>query len=948
MKRHFFILILLTFATLLLNAENFQVSENSLYDEIKISSESKFYPGVIEKTGLLQKYYPKSVYLADALMLKAEALINIKQNTEAKSVLKRLEKSYSEVIDKTRFEFLFAMAEYGSGNNDKALVHFYNSCRNSKTDGNQSLYNKAVFYAAKIYFAKEDYVSALPLFEQSASNGNYFSKSEYDEIAQKLMLSYNRTGKFSAAQRFYSKLDRQAFSTEVYAALTFYAAQSYEGEKKYQLAYDYYCRVIEFGDQNLAVPALKKAFILSDEKKVNANPGDIFEKSAVVFADFPDFVNEFWLRLGIDEYNKKNYVKSLEYFSHADSANLIRLIYETKISVITKNNIEDAEKSLLSVQQRVPKSLSDSYYAALLECSYALEKWNEIPARFSKIQNPDKSAKFINAAFFYNKGDYKSVVQNIDEGVLYASALAKLGEYQKSKKAFEESLQLSSLSEEFSLEYAKVLFYCGEYENCFNTARKIKKTESSYLCALCRLNQENWKEAKNGFISYIKTSAESKNEKYNQFALFYKGYCEYSLEDYKNSYLSFVRYTSEAPQTQKKYIRIACELAAKSALLNRDYENAGIQAKNAINASFNDEQKQSAILLAANIYSDMGKFEEAAAILDPYTKGNSDFAASALFALAGIYERQNNLEAADKTYKTIVSRFSRTRHAQTAMFRNGEIYYAKQDYSNALTCFNNYVYKYANGDYSAAALFYAGDSSFRLGQFDKSVMFNTTLLRKFPDSTYTYGSLKNLMEAYYEQQAFKQAAETAQKIVKDFPEQAADDGIGKKLVQLEKLVSGEDLSISEKYAQYEAAGGTKTREGRHLGTELVALYKAKNTQLQTAVNLAQEIYKAQFDSKGNVLSGEQFDSARNGEFLADYFRLNNDAKQAATLYLKAAENYRISSTSSERSVTCLYSAAESFAAAGLYGDARATADLLKQLYPESRQAQSVERILDRY
>ena len=61
------------------------------------------------------------------------------------------------------------------------------------------------------------------------------------------------------------------------------------------------------------------------------------------------------------------------------------------------------------------------------------------------------------------------------------------------------------------------------------------------------------------------------------------------------------------------------------------------------------------------------------------------------------------------------------------------------------------------------------------------------------------------------------------------------------------------------------------------------------------------------------------------------------------MYLRAAEYYR-NVSNGERAAAALYGAAEAFTAAGLTGDARETAGLLKQLYPDSLQAENVDRV----
>ena len=90
-------------------------------------------------------------------------------------------------------------------------------------------------------------------------------------------------------------------------------------------------------------------------------------------------------------------------------------------------------------------------------------------------------------------------------------------------------------------------------------------------------------------------------------------------------------------------------------------------------------------------------------------------------------------------------------------------------------------------------------------------------------------------------------------------------------------------------------------------------------------------------------NSELADAASNAEFIADYERRNGDNKKSAQMYLRAAEYYR-GVKNAQGAAASLYGAAEAFAAEGLIGDARETAKLLKELYPDSVQAQRVDRV----
>ena len=393
----------------------------------------------------------------------------------------------------------------------------------------------------------------------------------------------------------------------------------------------------------------------------------------------------------------------------------------------------------------------------------------------------------------------------------------------------------------------------------------------------------------------------------------------------------------ENENKNNSYVLKSYEYAVKSALQNGDFKNASVQAANLVRYSPEGQPKENAVILSAEIFSDYNNYDSAIELLAPYTSGQNDFAAQTLFMTARIYEKQGNLTMADSFYRRIYEGLPKSSYAEEAMYRSGEVYYANQKYSEAYGRFNSYIYKYASGKFSDAALFYAGDSALRLGEIDRSIMLNRTLLQKYASSVYLYGANKNLLTAYYSQENYSQALQISKDLLKNFPQQAADDEIGKRVVELEKIVNGPDPRIAEKETEFSRLGGSTSTAGRHAGTELVRLYAENLYSQKDAYELAKELLVKENSA------AEIADAALNADFIADYERRNGQNSSAAKMYLKAAEYYRRLSNEGG-AAAALYGAAEAFAADGLYGDARETASLLKELYPQSLQAERVDRV----
>ena len=903
MKKYLIIFLLFCSALGVVTAD----SDVQLFNEVRQSFENGFYPGAVTAADKLQKSFPESSFIQSALAYKGEALIYMENYEEAAETLElAISHMHSGSAEIIRCNYLLGRTFYSQKKYKDSLEKFHTVCNLALTKNEDEFYAPAILYSGRAFYELENWKNAISPFEYVVSNGKLFDTAEYGEAIQKLFICYNKNGNPEKTVALYNKLSESDFESPVYLTLCFYYGDACAALNKNKEAYEAYSKVLE---------------------------GD---------GEYPEKVNEFLLRFAVDEFNAKNYDKAEDYLSKvvvSEETNdtelrLVKNIYEAKI-LLEKAEPKEAEKKLSGLEPLVKKSVTDankdSYYSTLLQCKIQNEKWDEIPGVFGKILIPSDADRFALSSYYYKKGQFAKVDSSCGE--LYASALCKLGRYEA---ACNEYASLKSTS----FDYALALFRLGRYDQTISVADSSGAAEKDYLAGLCLVNQKQWEKAGERFASYI--SQNSSRAEFNKLSLYYKGYSEYNQAEFKNAYSSFVRYTMEEqakPTGAATYVLRAYEYAVKSALQSGDFKNASVQAANLVRYSPNGEQKQKAVILSAEIFTDYENYDSAIELLSPYTGGRDEFAAQALFMTARIYERKGNITEADSLYRRVYEGHSRSAYAEEAMYRTGEVYYSAGDYAAAYTRFNTYVYKYASGRFSDAALFYSADCALRLGENDRCVMLNKTLLQKWPASVYAYGANKNLLEAYYRQEEYSQALGIARGLLRDFPEQAADDEIGKRVIELEKIVSGTDRRVAEKESEFNRLGGVSSAAGRKAGTELVRMYAESLSTQKEAYELAEKLFARQ---SGAGLD-ERADAAFNAEFIAEYTRKNGENKKAAEMYLKAAEYYRNVKNSSG-AASALYGAAEAFAAEGLKGDARETAALLKELYPQSIQAERVDRV----
>ena len=607
---------------------SFFATELSLFSEINLAFKNQFFPGTVEKASQMEEEYPDSVFLQKSLLLKAESQINMQLYDDALVSLAKAENQLHFGMEEYSYcNFLYGKTFYLKKEPKKSLEYFYKACNSSLTSKNLEFYNPSVFYSAKIFYDLEKYYDAIALMEYVLQTPQSCPSSEdYYEILQKTMISYNKTDNPQKSIDLFEKIKnhKESIPNEIFQSLCIFNADALSLLEKNMEAYNMYCEVVNVYELNICVVALKKAYALAYEKNIGVNTGEVFSKAASKFSDNNELVNEFWTRLGIDEVQKKNYKKAEEYFSNVTEENPLVSYYRAKIFIDDKKSPSEAEKilTILSLQLQnqeiqagnllLPENFDDSVNSLLLLSKFLLQKWYEMESVFTKISNPSEKDIYNISAAYYEKGEYEKVSEKT--GVLYASSLCRLGKFSQAKTVFNSLDAGGKLDSKGHQEYAKLLFLTGDFVESYNQAVLSQEKQSEYIRGLCQINLKNWNLAKNHFSSYIKENSTKKD--FNLLVFFYKGYAEYCLEEYKNAYASFVRYHSEEKETKNlSYLKKSCEYAAKSALQNSDFKNAAVQAEKIIKYSKDKDEKQSAVLFCAEIFTDYSDYDNALNIL---------------------------------------------------------------------------------------------------------------------------------------------------------------------------------------------------------------------------------------------------------------------------------------------------------------------------------------------
>lgn len=937
----------------------------SLFAELSSAFHSGFYPGAVQYAERLEKQFPDSASLGEALLIKGESLVHLNDFSEAEKTLltARIHTETSPVLLNNCSYWLGRACE-GAGNSAEALDWYYQYCASadassfsdsSAVSGKTEYYASAVYHTAGIFYGRGAYDKAVPFLEYVVENGEKFNVPSYTDALFKLMDSYCQSGAQKKAVSLYTAVSKSDFFTlqsDGYAADAFmlYAGDAYLKDGAYKKAYELYCAVLQNGEKSLVPLALKKAYNVSSSHRaeVGAEPGEVLADAQKFLADSPELLGEFWTRLGADAYADGDYKKSLAYFDEAEKNASVDLflfaaLYRAQIAA----GKQPDEKSAARAEQMILKSrgiLNEENQAvlqresAILLCRYAAiqKHWDDVKKYAALVTPLDDDTREYLALAEYSTGQYDKAAVLLKGSYtnLHALSFARQQDFKNAALVYAGIAEQRELTDEEHLNYAKVLLYSGRYRESQIEAARCRLSEANYVLGLAQFNTWSWPYAEKNFSLYLH-SPEKKDEKFVSYAQFYLGYSQYRQGKTEQAYEALSDFVKKYPGHELFWsAQIA---AANAAIQNDEPEKAAVHAEAAVKTAVDTAQTEEAVLLSAEIYSDTGKYSQALAVLEPYTKRSDEFGMKSMYKTGQIYEKMSDLSMADETYKSLAQKFGGEKLSEEAIYRRGEMFFAAGQYDEAISRFNEYTKKYPAGSFVDAAWYFTAESYARTDNTERAILQNRALVKKFPDSTYLYSSCKNLIELYRSQGDYTEAIKYARFLIEKYGDQARNDGISEISSELEKLHSGKSEAIVQKENEFEKNGGENSTAGRITGTELVALYSSTAAFSRNAVVLAEKLLPLQ---KKN-LQGESLYAAQNAQFLGKMYRRSERNKNAADLYLLAAEYFRMNSQDDD-AASALYGAYDSFRAAGLSGDAEATAQTLRALYPDSRQAKNIK------
>lgn len=142
----------------------------------------------------------------------------------------------------------------------------------------------------------------------------------------------------------------------------------------------------------------------------------------------------------------------------------------------------------------------------------------------------------------------------------------------------------------------------------------------------------------------------------------------------------------------------------------------------------------------AEKYFEARKLEDAEFFLNEILKRypKTEISAAAMFFLGDInYYKYNDLDNALKFYKMTYDKFPLNSLAQTSLYKTGEILRKIKHWEEAIETYKEYASKYKNSPYKDDAFYYIGECYYKMGKLRQAKNSFNLILGDYPHSKWT-------------------------------------------------------------------------------------------------------------------------------------------------------------------------------------------------------------------
>jgi len=955
--------------------------ERELYSQAQSRYLSNNYTAAYESFDEIVRRYPLSDLVPDAQYWKAVCLYRLGKLDEAIDLFEIVERRYRA----TRFidfvPFWKGVSHFQKGAYVEALENLEDFLR---TGDESSLVTDALLYKAMAEVEMGRFGDARATMEQLRELKGDEQLSPYETVLYSfILLNLDRYTEFL---QFTDGIEIQQFPMEWREKITLFRAEANMRFGNTEAAEIDYTKLID-SDVETAAVALRRLYHIASLEQDFARKEWVVQHAEERLRTYPEALQEFWVRIGIESYRRGEYDLSEYFLSKVWNLRITDEIPEAVPLYLAqlymrKDRKDDARKLMeeyLSIVEEGEKAAISSF--SLGNIYLYEERYQEASDQYRRTMelNPEgelaRNSRYLLAYSSYKQQYLKESLELCDEyleayGISAESIPDKntgvdetelTGNVVRLKsrilQALDRDREAHALLSEYTAQYPdavrarvdliKLNFFMNNFDEVVEQsdallkARPLLHNEDPYasiivlyMHGLGNLAMKQYQGAAESLAQIdVRRVEETGLEPIIPYVIYYSAWSRYRLNNLDSAIILTNRFIAEF-EGHALY-PAALYLGGWSRYSTGEY--AGAEEHFAKLASMEEGD----LSRKARFLQGMSQKSRDQGIKASYTFSRifendprSPFADDALFEYANILRTQDKSRTAADFYLQLWESYPESPLAGEALFLRGEIYIDQKNYVRARDAFRKYRVNFPYGKLVDASLYWEGVSSNRIGEERASALIWEEVIQSYPDSTFRPDAMRGAAEAYVLFGEYSRAYNLYGDIIRQYPIYSKSVRAEQRLEEIRYLKFGLGEQEAELTARISRSGGVETADGRTAMIELARLYiHGESDKQDRAYQLLSQVIQHPDAETG----------AAAGVLLGEYYYQQGDYERASQEFFQASLK-----KPSDRDLMAyaIYRAAQSMKEAGNEREAGELVKRLRENFPSSSWADEGEKLLE--
>jgi TolA-binding protein len=973
-----FLFVIVIFVPFLLHGFT---QERELYSQAQSRYLSNNYTAAYESFDELVRRYPLSDLVPDAQYWKAVCLFRLGSYDEAIELFSIVERRYRA----TRFigfvPFWKGVAHFQKRSYIEALENLDEFLKGSDES---TLVTEALLYKAMAEVEIGRFSDARTTMEKLRELKGDEQLSPYETVLFSFVLL--NLDRYTEFLQFTDGIDIQQFPAEWREKITLFRAEANMRFGNTEAAEIDYTKLID-SDVETAAVALRRLYHIASLEQDFARKEWVVQHAEERLRTYPEALQDFWVRIGIESYRRGEYDLSEYFLSKVWNLKVTDNIPEAVPLYLSqlymKNDRKDDARELmeeyLTIVEEDEKAVISSF--SLGNIYLYEERYGEAAVQFRRTMELDpegdlaRNSRYLLAYSSYKEEQLMAALQLCDEyleayGIdtesnitktLGADELSLTGNVVRLKSRILQALgkndEAHKLLSSFTAQYRdavrarvdliKLNFFMNDFDAVVEQSdallrdRPLLHNEDPYasimvlyLRGLGNLAMKQYQRAAESLAQIDARRAEETGlSPIVPYVIYYSAWSRYRLNNLDSAIILTNRFGSE--YEGHALYPAALYLGGWSRYSRGEY--AGAEEQFAKLASMDEGE----LSRKARFLQGMSQKSRNQNIKASYTFSRifeqdprSSFADDALYEYANVLRTQDKAKTAADFYLQLWNTYPESPLAGEALFLRGEIYIDERNYVKARDAFRKYRVNFPYGKLVDASLYWEGVSSSRIGEERASALLWEEVILSHPESTFRPDAMRGAAEAYVLFGEYTSAYNLYADLIREYPVYSKSVRAEQRMEEIRYLKFGLGEQEAELTARISRSGGVETADGRMAMIELARLYIYEQSDKQDrAYQLLSQVLQHPDPETG----------AAAGVLLGEYYYGQGDLERASQEFFQASLK-----NPSDRDLMAyaIYRAAQAMKEAGNMREAAELVKRLRENFPSSAWADEGEKLLE--